>query len=207
MDYEKLSNQNNVSAIFIAEAGINHDGSFATAKKMVDAAVSAGADYVKFQSFKAEKLVTPNALTSTYIDAGSHKGESFKDLLKRLELNFDQQKELNNYCYDKGVKFLSTAFDVQSFDYAYLLNSAGQLRDNMVVNGDIRINGNYRLNPSSIVNGNRYVSGKLRANSPLWAVQNYWTSAASQSRPTDPTGDSNISWPMGYVPDKTKNKS
>jgi len=117
MDYEKLSNQNNVSAIFIAEAGINHDGSFATAKKMVDAAVSAGADYVKFQSFKAEKLVTPNALTSTYIDAGSHKGESFKDLLKRLELNFDQQKELNNYCYDKGVKFLSTAFDVQSFDY------------------------------------------------------------------------------------------
>ncbi len=97
--------------------------------------------------------------------------------------------------------------DVQPFDYAYLLNSAGQLRDNMVVNGDIRINGNYRLNPSSIVNGNRYVSGKLRANSPLWAVQNYWTSAASQSRPTDPTGDSNISWPMGYVPDKTKNKS
>ncbi len=116
MDYEALKGPD-PRAIFIAEAGINHDGNIETAKKMVDAAVSAGADYVKFQSFKAEKLVTPNALTSTYIDAGSHKGESFRDLLKRLELTEEGHRILKAYCDKKKIKFLSTAFDAQSFDF------------------------------------------------------------------------------------------
>ena len=116
MNYESLKIEN-PKAIFIAEAGINHDGDLNKAKKMVDAAVLAGADYVKFQSFKAEKLVTPTALTSTYIDAGSHKGESFRDLLKRLELTEEGHHILKEYCDQKGIKFLSTAFDEQSFDF------------------------------------------------------------------------------------------
>lgn len=116
MNYEALK-QKDPRAIFIAEAGINHDGNIETAKKMVDAAVEAGADYVKFQSFKAEKLVTPNALTSTYIDAGSHKGETFRDLLKRLELTEEGHRVLKAYCDKKKIKFLSTAFDAQSFDF------------------------------------------------------------------------------------------
>ena len=74
MNYEDLLKQVEPRAIFIAEAGINHDGNLETAKKMVDAAVKAGADYVKFQSFKAEKLVTPDALTSSYIKEGNHGG-------------------------------------------------------------------------------------------------------------------------------------
>lgn len=116
MNYEALKGPD-VRAIFIAEAGINHDGDLDTAKQMVDAAAAAGADYVKFQSFKAEKLVTPNALTSTYIDAGSHKGETFRDLLKRLELSEEGHRVLKAYCDKKKIKFLSTAFDQQSFDF------------------------------------------------------------------------------------------
>lgn len=117
MNYDELVNESNPRAIFIAEAGINHDGDINKAIKMIDAAVEAGADYVKFQSFKAKKLVTPDALTSTYIDEGSHKGESFQDLLKRLELNEDDHHKLKNYCDKKGIKFLSTAFDTDSFDF------------------------------------------------------------------------------------------
>ena len=117
MNYNDLVNKKNPRAIFIAEAGINHDGDISKAKKMIDAAVEAGADYVKFQSFKAKKLVTPDALTSSYIDEGSHKGESFQDLLQRLELNEDDHHELKKYCDNKNIKFLSTAFDAESFDF------------------------------------------------------------------------------------------
>ena len=84
MNYKKLKENQNVEAIIIAEAGINHDVDLKIAKKMVDAAVLAGAYYVKFQSFKAEKLVNKDALTSSYIKEGSYKVESFADLLRRL---------------------------------------------------------------------------------------------------------------------------
>ena len=104
-------------AIFIAEAGINHDGDLVKARKMIDAAVAAKADYVKFQSFKAEKLVTPDALTSTYIKKGSHHGESFRDLLRRLQVDEKGHYELKAYCDRKKIKFLSTAFDEESFDF------------------------------------------------------------------------------------------
>ena len=117
MDYNLLKNKSNIpKAPFIAEAGINHDGDINTAKQMVDIAVEAKADYVKFQSFKAEKLVTPDALTSSYIDEGSHENETFSDLLKRLELSKDDHFELKEYCDNKEIKFLSTAFDNDSFD-------------------------------------------------------------------------------------------
>ena len=117
MNNNKILTTDIVPSIFIAEAGINHDGSLEKAKQMVDIAVEANADYVKFQSFKAHKLVTAKALTSSYIDKGSHSGESFRDLLARLELNEQSHRELKNYCDEKGIKFLSTAFDNDSFDF------------------------------------------------------------------------------------------
>ena len=73
-------------AIIIAEAGINHDGDIEKAIRMIDVAAEAGADYVKFQSFQAQKLVTPDALTSSYIKEGSNEGESFEDLAKALSI-------------------------------------------------------------------------------------------------------------------------
>ncbi len=117
MNFSHLTDSSNIKSIFIAEAGINHDGSLEKAKLMVDSAVNAGADYVKFQTFKSQKLVTPTALTSSYIDQGSKKGESFQSLLKRLELNESAHYELKEYCQNRGIKFLSTAFDESSFDF------------------------------------------------------------------------------------------
>lgn len=116
MDYNDLITNPNPKAIFIAEAGINHDGCLKKAKRMVDIAVDAKADYVKFQSFKSKKLVTPDALTSSYIVEGSKKGESFADLLSRLELSTEDHYALKEYCDSKNIRFLSTAFDEESFD-------------------------------------------------------------------------------------------
>lgn len=117
MNYKELVENPDTKAIFIAEAGINHDGNLETAKKMIDVAVQAKADYVKFQSFEAKKLVTPDALKSSYIESGSRKGESFRDILKRLELSIDDQRILWEYCDRLGIRFLSTAFDTESFDF------------------------------------------------------------------------------------------
>jgi N-acetylneuraminate synthase len=116
MNYEELKNQKNPRAIFIAEAGINHDGDIKIAKKMVDAAAEAGADYVKTQSIIAEKLCTPNALKSSYIEEGSGEGESFRALLKRICINKEEHYIMKEHCDRKGIKFLSTAFDEESFD-------------------------------------------------------------------------------------------
>lgn len=133
MNYQELTKAD-ARAIFIAEAGINHDGDLETAKRMVDAAVAAGADYVKFQSFKAAKLVTPDALTSSYIDQGSHKGESFRDLLKRLELDENAHRALKEYCDARKIRFLSTAFDEESFDFLMKLGGADVVK---VASGDL----------------------------------------------------------------------
>ncbi len=116
MDYYSLRSNVESPSVIIAEAGINHDGDFEKAKKMIDVAANAGANYVKFQSFKHDKLVTPTAVTSSYIKAGSYAGESFADLLRRLELSMEDHRALRAYCDIKGIKFLSTAFDSQSFD-------------------------------------------------------------------------------------------
>jgi N-acetylneuraminate synthase len=123
MDYNNLINKTNSKALFIAEAGINHDGDVEKAKKLVDIAVQTKADYVKFQSFRSEKLVTQNALTSSYIDEGSKKGESFADLLKRLEMSVEDHHVLKDYCNKKDIKFLSTAFDEESFDLLFSFGS------------------------------------------------------------------------------------
>ena len=100
----------------IAEAGVNHNGSLETAMKMVDAAVAAGADYIKFQTFHAHSLVTALCEAADYQkeNAGA---STQKDMLKNLELSFDEFKKLKEYCDEKGIGFLSTAFDEDSIDF------------------------------------------------------------------------------------------
>ncbi|MCH5235606.1 MAG: N-acetylneuraminate synthase [Muribaculaceae bacterium] len=100
----------------IAEAGVNHNGSLETAKKMVDAAVKAGADYIKFQTFHAHSLVTALCEAADYQkeNAGATSQET---MLKNLELNYDDFKILKAYCDEKGIGFLSTAFDEDSIDF------------------------------------------------------------------------------------------
>lgn len=105
----------------IAEAGVNHNGSFNNALKMVDAAAEAGADYIKFQTFKTENLVTSSCRAADYqkINVGA---ESQADMLRKLELSHDEFRKINDYCKKKGVGFLSTPFDDDSIDFIASLN-------------------------------------------------------------------------------------
>jgi len=107
-----------MSRIFIiAEAGVNHNGDLETAKKLVDAAVLAGADAVKFQTFKAENIVCRNACKADYQMETTDQDESQFDMLKRLELTPQMHEQLMEYCKQKGILFLSTPFDVDSLHY------------------------------------------------------------------------------------------
>ena len=104
--------------IIIAEAGVNHNGDINLAKKLIDVAVDAGVDYVKFQTFKAESLVSKSAKKADYqIENTQNANESQLQMLKKLELSHDQHQELINYCKQKNISFFSTAFDLESLIY------------------------------------------------------------------------------------------
>ncbi|MEN8794483.1 MAG: N-acetylneuraminate synthase [Flavobacteriales bacterium] len=103
--------------LIIAEAGVNHNGDINIAKKLVDAAADAGVDYVKFQTFKADKLVNKDAKQADYQIENTGVVESQYQMLKRLELTDENHHILIDYCDKKGVKFLSTAFDFESIEF------------------------------------------------------------------------------------------
>ncbi len=107
--------------LIIAEAGVNHNGSIDMAKQLIDAAAVAGVDYVKFQTFKAEKLVTKEAKQAEYQQRNAADSSQYA-MLKKLELTPREHEELIAYCKGKGVKFLSTAFDLESIEYLHSLN-------------------------------------------------------------------------------------
>ncbi len=98
----------------IAEAGVNHNGDMDIAKQLIDAASEAGADAVKFQTFKAERLVCKNAGKAEYQLDATDKSETQYDMLKKLELSGQMHIDLMEYCDKKNVMFLSTPFDIGS---------------------------------------------------------------------------------------------
>ena len=106
----------------IAEAGVNHNGSIDMAKKLIDVAAEIGADAVKFQTFKAERLVSRSALKAEYQKKTTDADESQFDMIKRLELNTEAHRELIRYCREENIIFLSTPFDLDRLD---LLNGLG----------------------------------------------------------------------------------
>jgi len=108
--------------IIIAEAGVNHNGSMESAKKLVDVAADAGADYVKFQTFKADTLVTQSAEKAEYQKILTDKSESQFEMIKKLELDKSAHDELIKHCEEKGIRFLSAAFDHDSIELLADLN-------------------------------------------------------------------------------------
>lgn len=111
-----------IKTLIIAEAGVNHNGNLETALKLVDVAADAGADIVKFQTFKAKNLVTENAKMADYQKANIGSESSQLDMLKKLELSFDDHHRLIEKCNQRRIKFLSTAFDFESLDFLKTLN-------------------------------------------------------------------------------------
>ncbi len=111
-----------MSVFIIAEAGVNHNGSLKLAKKLIDVASNSGADAVKFQTFKAQNLVTQKARKAKYQSKTTDKDKFQYTMLKKLELNEEMHRKLISYCKTKKIIFLSSPFDINSIK---LLNNLG----------------------------------------------------------------------------------
>jgi N-acetylneuraminate synthase len=103
--------------LIIAEAGVNHDGSLPRARALVDAAAAAGADIVKFQTFRADRIATRKVAKATYQERTTGSAESQHAMLRRLELDEDAHHHLLEHCRRRGIEFLSTPFDLGSVDF------------------------------------------------------------------------------------------
>ena len=106
-----------MTTIIIAEAGVNHNGSVKLAKQMIEEAAKAGADYIKFQTFKPEKLVSKYAQKADYQKKTTGSQESQLQMLEKLALSYDDFVELKKYCEQIGIGFLSTPFDEDSIRF------------------------------------------------------------------------------------------
>ena len=100
---------------FIAEAGVNHNGELDAAKELIDIAADSGADAVKFQTFSADRLVTPHASKAEYQTETTGDGSQY-EMLKQYELGREDHKELIDFCDERDIMFLSTPFDRESAD-------------------------------------------------------------------------------------------
>lgn len=109
----------------IAEAGVNHNGQLDLAFQLVDAAAGIGADAVKFQTFVAESIITADAEKADYQKTTTGEQESQLEMVRRLELSFEDFRKLKNYCDSRGIMFLSTPFDFASVDFLDELGVAG----------------------------------------------------------------------------------
>ncbi|WP_448563712.1 N-acetylneuraminate synthase [Thalassotalea ganghwensis] len=107
----------NPRVVIIAEAGVNHNGDEALALKLVDEAKLAGADIVKFQTFKADSLVNKTAEQAQYQQQNTDSQQTQYQLLKQLELPFESHARIKQYCDDNHIEYLSTAFDLPSLDF------------------------------------------------------------------------------------------
>jgi N,N'-diacetyllegionaminate synthase len=105
-----------VKTLIIAEAGVNHNGDLEMARRLVEVAAQAGADFVKFQTFKADRLVTRQAAKAEYQRQLTADDESQYDMIRRLELTPEMHIALIEHCASQGIRFLSTGFDIESLN-------------------------------------------------------------------------------------------
>ena len=106
-----------IKTIIIAEAGVNHNGNIAMAKQLIDVAADAKVDYVKFQTFKADTIVSPLAKKATYQIHDTNEDDLQYTMLKKLELSEQDHLELIAYSTKRGISFFSTAFDVEGINF------------------------------------------------------------------------------------------
>ncbi len=105
-----------MKTLIVAEAGVNHNGDLALARRLIDAAAETGADLVKFQTFTADRLVTTHAQKADYQNQTTDAGESQHTMIRRLELTRDMHETLIAHCKSRGIQFFSTGFDPESID-------------------------------------------------------------------------------------------
>ena len=110
-----------MKTMIISEAGVNHNGDLGLAKKLIEVAAKSGADYVKFQTFNADRLVTKKARKARYQMQNSNSSESQFEMLKSLELSETMHRELIEESVVQGIGFISTAFDIESANMLLLL--------------------------------------------------------------------------------------
>jgi len=123
------------SKVFIvAEAGVNHNGRFDFACQLIDAAQNAGVDAIKFQTFKAEKFISRFANKVEYQKKSTDSNNSQLDMVRKLELSFEDFVELKKYCNKKGIMFLSTPFDRESIDFLYNLIDIYKIPSGEIIN-------------------------------------------------------------------------
>ncbi len=127
--------------LIIAEAGVNHNGSIEMAKELIDVAAEAGADIVKFQTFKSEMVISKSAPKAEYQKKTTSEGESQLDMVKKLELDEAAHRTLIEYCQSRHIEFLSTPFDFDSID---LLARTFRLARLKIPSGEVT-NGPYLL--------------------------------------------------------------
>ena len=108
-----------MKTLIIAEAGVNHNGNFEIAKQLVDKAVEAGADIVKFQTCKAENVISRYADKAEYQKVTTGEADSQLEMVRKLMLTYEEYGKLKEYCDEKGITFLSTAFDLPSVDFLH----------------------------------------------------------------------------------------
>ena len=123
-----------MKTLIIAEAGVNHNGDINLAKKLIEIAAEAGANIVKFQTFKAKNLVTDSAPQADYQTTNTGKKESQLAMLRRLELSHESHHDLVSHCKKYNIEFLSTAFDFESL--AFLVDTLG-LKTLKIPSGEI----------------------------------------------------------------------
>src|SRR5688572_27527602 len=109
----------------IAEAGVNHNGNLKTAMALIDAAKNIGVDCVKFQTFKAEQLVTQRSPKAHYQKIVTDANESQYEMLKNLELTFDDFRKLSEHCNHQKIEFLSTPYNKEDVDLLFNLGVSG----------------------------------------------------------------------------------
>lgn len=123
--------------IIIAEAGVNHNGNIDLAYKLIDAAAEAGADYIKFQTFITELIVDKSAHKAEYQKSKTDGNDSQYEMIKKLELSFDDFHKLNSYCKKRGIRFLTTVADLVSlskideYNLDYIKVASGELTNSL----------------------------------------------------------------------------